>query len=58
MDKINEIKENKDILLIKSEMDKCEYYTKSSFFINNKNTDKFQAIYIFEKLFPMKIPSK
>ena len=53
MDKINEIKENKDILLIKSEMDKCEYYTKSSFFINNKNTDKFQAIYIFEKLFPI-----
>jgi len=48
--KINDVKEIS--LIIKSIMDKNGFYTKSKYFINNKNDEKFPEKYIFEKIFP------
>ena len=48
--KMNDVKENS--LIIKSIMDKNGFYTKSKYFINNKNDEKFPEKYIFEKIFP------
>ena len=43
-------------LLIKSEMDKCGFYPKTNYFINNNNElnedDKFPEKFNFEKIFP------
>jgi hypothetical protein len=39
-------------LIIKSIMDKYDYYPKTNYFINNKNDEKFPEDLIFEKLFP------
>jgi len=49
----NKINDDKEIsLIIKSIMDKNGFYTKSKYFINNKNDEKFPEKYIFEKIFP------
>ena len=52
----NEIIIESKSLLIKSEMDKCGFYPKTNYFINNNNElnedDKFQEKFNFEKIFP------
>ena len=41
-----------EALIIKSTMDKCDFYPKTEYFINKKNEEKFPENLIFEKLFP------
>ena len=52
----NEIIIESKSLLIKSEMDKCGFYPKTNYFINNNNEpnedDKFPEKFNFEKIFP------
>ena len=52
--KRNEINEItiKITLIIKSIMNKNDYFPKTNYFINNKNDEKFPENLIFEKLFP------
>ena len=52
INEINVIKTKSSTLMIKSEMDKCGYYSKTHYFINNKTDGKFLENNDFEKLFP------